>query len=147
MPDFEFLTGKAAQIVSEQHADAKLSHVKGLPKSSAVVAADFTHLDFTFMRGARSVTISCDEGQFGPPTDHQNMPMGDQPIDPPLGKTLDQAIVLLRAGGYQEPIVQLDLRMPLHPDVTEAIYIFAFGTPVSKVVGVGANTGVLETQS
>ena len=141
MPDFEFLIGKAAQIVSEQHAGMELSHVRGLPKNPAVVAADFTHLDFTFIRGAGLVTITWAEARFGPPKHHAGLPMGDQPIDPPLEKTLDQAIVLLRAGGHREPIMQLDLRMPLHPEVTEPIYIFAFGKPVSKVIGIGSPQG------
>ncbi len=146
MPDFEFLIGKAAQIVSEQYADAKLCHVRGLPKKPASVAADFTQLAFAFMRAKGYVTIVWDNERFGPPSDHGGLWMGDQPINPPLQKTLDQALGILRDGGYKDPIAQLDLRKPLHPGVTEPLYVFAFGDPVTKVIGVGANTGTLNVE-
>jgi hypothetical protein len=146
MQDFEFLLGKATQIISGEHGDAKLCHARGLSTNdAAIVATDFTRWQFVFMRPKGYLTIDWADGRFGPPKEHAGLWFGDQPIDPPLEKTLDAAISILRAGGYNEPITQFDLRKPLHPGVTEPSYNFAFGTPVSRVIGVGAKTGALIT--
>jgi hypothetical protein len=147
MSDFEFLLGKATQVVSEGYGGAKLCHVRGLPTNhAATVAADFTQWNFTFMRPKDYVTIGWSDGRFEPPQDHAGLWEGDEAIDPPLEKTLDTAISILRAGGYKEPISQLDVRKPLYPGVTEPAYVFALGNPVSRVIGVGAKTGELQTK-
>jgi hypothetical protein len=144
MPDFESLLGQAIQIVAKAYSGVTICHVTAMPTTAgAQQASDFTQLQYTFQQPRSYVTLDYSNGQFGQPAFHSGIWMGDQSLHPPFAKTLDTAIGILRAGGYTQPIARLDLTMPLYPGVTEPNYVFAFGNPVSRVIGVGANTGTL----
>jgi len=144
MPDFESLLAQAMQIVAKAYSGVQICHVTALPATAgAQQAGDFTELHYVFQQPKSYVTLDYSNGQFGQPAFHSGIWLGDQSLNPPFAQTLEAAIGILRAGNYNQPIARLDLTKPLYPGVTEPTYLFAFGHPPSRVVGVGATSGKL----
>ncbi|HEV3184450.1 MAG TPA: hypothetical protein VGZ49_06190 [Xanthobacteraceae bacterium] len=147
MPELEFLIGKANDLCADQFEDARLCRAIGSTGGKpAMVAGDIHDWAFIFLVRNGHASIHYNGARFEPPQHHQGLPEGEQPMEGPLDKTLADALAIIRHAEFSQPFTRIDLLKPLYPGVVEPFYMFALGVPPqTKIVGVGANTGNIQS--
>jgi hypothetical protein len=144
MPDFNFLIGKAAQIVTEAFGSVRLGEITFRPKDTvAHDAGDLTTWHFVFSLPKKRAILALNDGHFDAPQLLDGGLIGDRLIDPPINKSLDDAFAILRAGGFKDPVKVAVLRQPLvfgPSGSEEPMYNFEL-SGTAKQIMVGANTG------
>jgi hypothetical protein len=130
--------------VSEAHGNSRLGRITFRPKDTvANDAAGLTTWHFVFSRPKSRVTIAFHDGHFDAPQLLDGALVGDQLIDPPINKSLDDAFAILRAGGFKDPVSLVVLRHPLvfgPSGSEEPQYAFEFPGADRKIL-VGTDTG------
>jgi hypothetical protein len=152
-PSVQALFRRAGHIVRSRvlFTGASSLEADGTPSAgSATTASEVDRWRFVFdnqrTRGSRfrSVVIKYGKGGFGSVTGRKPAFLEDNRIRPLPKMTLDDAISLLRAAGYQQPFASVTLRFPLGPPFSEPLYVFGFDTGTAPpFVGVGTKTGTV----
>ncbi|KAF6832153.1 hypothetical protein CMUS01_07052 [Colletotrichum musicola] len=125
--------------IKKQHPDAELYNVSARSFTGQPVDNewDLGKLDITMRIGDRKfgVVKSTGWGEFG---QVETVPalLGNDIVPWPVSLEIHEAFAILRKGGFQQPIQDLSLRKPLHPEFNQRFYVFHVG---SQFIAVGVD--------